>query len=216
MPHIVVVPLGAWEQHGPHLPPDTDTLIITAVADAACASSDGVVLAPTLPITASDEHRGFDATLSIGTEAFAASVVAIARSAAWANGVLFVNGHGGNADGLSIAREAMHSEGLRHDVWSLPAYDGADMHAGRTETSVMLHLHPHLVDMSRAPAGNTAALGEIIDTMRTDGVRAVAPNGVLGDATAATAAHGRAVFTMWVSSLTQRLNGLATEWTTRA
>lgn len=216
MTRIVVVPLGAWEQHGPHLPPDTDTLIISAVAGAACGTSAGVVLAPALPITASDEHRGFDTTLSIGTEAFAASVVAIARSAAWADGVLFVNGHGGNADGLSVAREAMDHEGLRHDVWSLPAYEGADVHAGRTETSVMLHLHPNLVDMSRATAGNPAPLGEIIGTMRTEGVRAVSPTGVLGDATRATAAHGRAVFAMWVSSLSQRLQGLATEWAPRA
>ena len=71
MAPVVVVPLGAWEQHGNHLPPATDTLIITAVAAAAAATVPGVVLAPTIPVTASDEHRGFDSTLSIGTEAFA-------------------------------------------------------------------------------------------------------------------------------------------------
>ena len=216
MSPVVVVPLGAWEQHGNHLPPATDTLIITAVAAAAAATVPGVVLAPTIPVTASDEHRGFDSTLSIGTEAFASSVVAIARSATWAAGVLFVNGHGGNADGLAIAHEAMDHEGLRHDIWSLPAYEGADAHAGRTETSVMLHLHPGLVDMTRAATGNTAPLHEIIGTMRTGGVKAVSPTGVLGDATAATASHGRSVFGMWVTSLSQRLTKVSSEWTDRA
>lgn len=216
MSPVVVVPLGAWEQHGPHLPSDTDTLIITAVASSAVASVPGVILAPTLPVTASDEHRGFGATLSIGTEAFASSVVAIARSASWASGVLFVNGHGGNADGLSVAREAMDHEGLRHDVWSLPTYDGADIHAGRTETSVMLHLHPDRVDMSRAVPGNTSPLGDIIHPMRSGGVASVSGNGVLGDPSTATASHGRAVLDMWVASLTQRLRSVVDGWCSHA
>ena len=216
MTPVVVVPLGAWEQHGPHLPPDTDTLIITAVATAAVAAHPGVVLAPALPVTASDEHHGFDRTLSIGTEAFASSVVALARSASWASGVLFVNGHGGNADGLAVAREAMEHENLRHDVWSLPLYDGADIHAGRTETSVMLHLHPGLVDMSRAVTGNTAPLGEIIEPMRRAGVKSVSGSGVLGDATTATASHGHAVFDMWVASLVQRIRSVSAEWSADA
>lgn len=216
MAPVVVVPLGAWEQHGPHLPSDTDTLIISAVAAAAVAQFPGVVLAPALPITASDEHHGFDSTLSIGTGAFASSVVAIARSASWAAGVLFANGHGGNADGLAMAREAMDNEGLCHDVWSLPLYDGADMHAGRTETSVMLHLHPGLVDMSLATAGNTAPLDDIIEPMRAGGVRSVSGNGVLGDATAASASHGRAVFEMWVASLVQRLRAVTADWSHHA
>ncbi|MFN5650364.1 MAG: creatininase family protein, partial [Actinomycetes bacterium] len=95
---LVVVPLGSWEQHGPHLPPDTDSVIISAVVAAAAGGREGITVAPTLGITASDEHAGFGGTLSIGTEATAAAVVAIARSASWASGVLFANGHGGNAD----------------------------------------------------------------------------------------------------------------------
>lgn len=209
---LVVVPLGSWEQHGPHLPPDTDTVIISAVVAAATAGRQGITVAPTLGITASDEHAGFGGTLSIGTEATAAAVVAIARSASWASGVLFANGHGGNADALTIAREAMDHEGLVHDVWSLPPYDGADLHAGRTETSVMLHIAPGSVDMSRAVAGTGGAAHDLLTTMREGGLRAVSPTGVLGDPTTATADHGRAVFAMWVGSLAQRLDRLSTEW----
>ncbi len=209
---LVVVPLGSWEQHGPHLPPDTDTVIISAVVAAATAGRQGITVAPTLGITASDEHAGFGGTLSIGTEATAAAVVAIARSASWASGVLFANGHGGNADALTIAREAMDHEGLVHDVWSLPPYDGADLHAGRTETSVMLHIAPGSVDMSRAVAGTGGAAHDLLATMRAGGVRAVSPTGVLGDPTTATADHGRAVFAMWVGSLAQRLDRLSSGW----
>ncbi|NBR68565.1 MAG: mycofactocin biosynthesis peptidyl-dipeptidase MftE, partial [Actinobacteria bacterium] len=98
----------------------------------------------------------------------------------------------------------------------LPAYDGSDLHAGRTETSVMLHLHPGLVDMSLATAGNTAPLDDIIEPMRAGGVRSVSANGVLGDATAASASHGRAVFEMWVASLVQRLRAVTADWSHHA
>ncbi|MFM1791256.1 MAG: hypothetical protein RLZZ526_1583 [Actinomycetota bacterium] len=110
----------------------------------------------------------------------------------------------------------MDHERLRHDVWSLPLYDGADMHAGRTETSVMLHLHPGLVDMSLATAGNTSPLDDIIEPMRAGGVRSVSETGVLGDATGASASHGHAVFGMWVASLTQRLRTITADWADHA
>ncbi len=209
---LVVVPLGSWEQHGPHLPSDTDSVIISAVVAAASAARPDVTVAPTLHITASDEHAGFAGTLSIGTEAMAAAVVAIARSASWASGVLFANGHGGNAGALAVAREVMDHEGLVHDDWSLPPYDGSDLHAGRTETSVMLHLAPGTVEMSRAVAGATGTAQDLLATMRADGVRAVSGTGVLGDPTKATAGHGKAVFAMWVDSLSRRIDRLAAEW----
>lgn len=205
---LLVVPLGSFEQHGAHLPPSTDSLIITAVTGSACAGRD-VTLGPTVNVTASDEHTGFDGTLSIGTDLTASTLVAIATSAAgWADGVLFANGHGGNTDALAMATEELTVRGVRHDVWSLPLYDGADMHAGLTETSVMLHLHPALVRMDLARPGNTGDVTELMPAMRAGGVRAVSTSGVLGDPTGATAAHGRAVFTMWVGSLSNRIDGL--------
>jgi len=209
---LLVVPLGSFEQHGAHLPPSTDSLIITAVAESACAGRD-VTLGPTVNVTASDEHAGFGDTLSIGTDLTAATLVAIATSAAgWTDGVLFANGHGGNTDALAMATEELTVRGVRHDVWSLPLYDGADMHAGLTETSVMLHLHPALVRMDLARPGNTGDAAELMPVMRAGGVRAVSTSGVLGDPTGATAAHGRAVFTMWVGSLSNRIDGLRAGW----
>ncbi|MFM8794474.1 MAG: mycofactocin biosynthesis peptidyl-dipeptidase MftE [Acidimicrobiales bacterium] len=206
--HLLVVPVGSFEQHGAHLPPSTDSLIITAVAGTACSGRD-VTLGPTVNVTASDEHAGFTGTLSIGTDLTASTLVAIATSATgWAGGVLFANGHGGNADALAMAGEELSARGVAHDVWSLPLYDGADMHAGLTETSVMLHLHPELVRMDLARVGNTGDAADLMPMMRTGGVRAVSTSGVLGDPTGASAAHGRAVFTMWVGSLSNRIDGL--------
>ena len=210
---LLVVPLGSHEQHGAHLPHTTDSVIISAVVEAACAGRDAAVtIGPTLGITASDEHTGFPGTLSIGTELTAATIVAIVRSAGWSRGVLFANGHGGNADALAIAAEELDGSETPHDVWSLPFYDGADLHAGLTETSVMLHLRPDLVRMDLAAAGNTSPAGELMDAMRSGGVRAVSPNGVLGDPTGATERHGRSVFGMWVTSLSSRVDSLLRGW----
>lgn len=209
---IVVVPLGSWEQHGPHLPPDTDSAIIHAVVSRACIGADWLTVAPVLHLTASDEHRGFSNTLSMGTEALSAALVSIARSADWARGVVFANGHGGNSDALRSAAAAMTHEKLVHAMWSLPAYEGSDMHAGRTETSVMLHIRPDDVDMSRARPGASGEAADLVEQMRKDGVRGVSANGVLGDPSAATAEHGAAVVRMWAESLRRTLDQLHAEW----
>jgi creatinine amidohydrolase/Fe(II)-dependent formamide hydrolase-like protein len=72
---LLVVPVGSLEQHGPHLPLDTDTRIAVAVARRACAGRAGVALAPPLPVGASGEHAAFPGTLSIGSEALAPGAV---------------------------------------------------------------------------------------------------------------------------------------------
>ena len=66
---ILLVPLGATEQHGPHLPLGTDTEIAVAVATAAAAGSEGLIVAPVAPYGSSGEHDGFAGTLSVGAEA---------------------------------------------------------------------------------------------------------------------------------------------------
>src|SRR6478735_9184669 len=90
---LLVIGLGAHEQHGPHLPLDTDTVIASALV-AGLAVARPVRLGPTLPYGSSGEHAGFDGTLSIGQDAFAHVVVELARS--YDGPVLFVCAHGGN------------------------------------------------------------------------------------------------------------------------
>jgi len=216
-PPIVLLALGSWEQHGAHLPFDTDTVIIESVVDAAIRSVDPentqFSVVPTIGVTASDEHNGFAGTLSIGTNALSDAVVSIARSASWARGICIVNGHGGNADALKLVHSALNYENIRHSIWSLPYYEGADMHAGHTETSLMLHLAPDTVRMDLAEVGAVGDSEMLIERMRAGGIKEVSSNGVVGDPTNATAAHGATILSFYADHLTKLLLQIQTSWT---
>lgn len=187
---IVLVPVGACEQHGPHLPLDTDTRIaVTLVDRVARREPDRVVAAPAVPYGASGEHAGFAGTLSIGTDALTTMLVEIGRSADAFEKVVFVNGHGGNVTALAASVELLRREGRRAHAWSW-SVTGADAHAGRTETSLMLAIEPSAVRLEAAERGRTEPVAELIDELRTAGVRAVSPNGVLGDPAGATRQEG--------------------------
>lgn len=202
---VLLVPLGSTEQHGPHLPLDTDTRIATAVAQGAAAAVDGAVAAPALPYGASGEHAGFAGTLSIGTEALHTVIVELARSAAMTfSRLVLVNGHGGNHDGVRRAVDQLVAEGHAVTSWS-PRIAGGDAHAGRTETSLMLAIAPALVAVDKAVAGNVSPIVELIDDLRAGGVAAVAPNGVLGDPAGASAEEGQVILTTLIDSLIAHL-----------
>jgi creatinine amidohydrolase len=215
-PPIVLLALGSWEQHGAHLPFDTDTVIIESVVDAAIRSVDPentqFSVVPTIGVTASDEHNGFAGTLSIGTNALSDAVVSIARSASWARGICIVNGHGGNSDALKLVHSALDYENIRHSIWSLPYYEGADMHAGHTETSLMLHLAPGTVRMDLAEVGAVGDSEMLIERMRAGGIKEVSSNGVVGDPTNANAAHGATMLSFYADHLTKLLLQIQTSW----
>ena len=214
---IVLLALGSWEQHGAHLPFDTDTVIIESVVDAAIRSVDPentqFSVVPTIGVTASDEHNGFAGTLSIGTHNLSDAIVSIARSASWARGICIVNGHGGNADALKLVHSALDYENIRHSIWSLPYYEGADMHAGHTETSLMLHLAPGTVRMDLAEVGAVGDSEMLIERMRAGGIKEVSSNGVVGDPTNANAAHGATMLSFYADHLTKLLLQIQTSWT---
>lgn len=199
----VVVPLGSTEQHGPHLPLDTDTRIATAVATAVAARR--YLLAPPICYGASGEHQGFAGTISIGTEALTALLIEYGRSACtWAHRVVFVNGHGGNLQALRAAAGLLQTEG-RDVAWWSCSVAGADAHAGHTETSLLLNLSPEAVRMGSVARGNTEPLTDLMTRLRDGGVAAVSESGVLGDPTTATAADGERIFAAMVEDCTARV-----------
>lgn len=217
----LIVPVGATEQHGPHLPLDTDTRIATAVAQSAAARLGDVgasadqrwqwLVAPALAYGDSGEHQSFAGTISVGTEALRTLLVEYGRSAGcWAARLVFVNGHGGNVAALSAAVSRLRSEGRDVGWWSCSAI-GADAHAGHTETSVLLYLSPAQVRTDRWRPGNGAPLPELLPSMRRGGVAAVSRIGVLGDPTTATAAEGERIFAEMVNRCVCRV----TRWAPR-
>jgi creatinine amidohydrolase len=212
---LLVVPLGSVEQHGHHLPLATDTAVASAVADAAVAALDGALLAPALAYGASGEHEGFPGTVSIGSAALTGLLVEYGRSACrWAGRLLVVNGHGGNLDALRSAVPLLRSEG-RDVAWFPCAVAGGDAHAGRTETSLMLHVEPEGVVGGRAVPGVTAPVGDLLPRLRAEGVRAVSPTGVLGDPAGASAAEGAALLDGMVTALVTAVGGWAVDPTGR-
>jgi creatinine amidohydrolase len=191
--HVLAVPLGSLEQHGPHLPLDTDTTIAVALAGRLSAALPGVAVGPALPYGASGEHGGFPGTLVVRHEVLAELVVELVRSARRSfAAVVVINGHGGNGEGLSLAEQRCRAEGDAVLMWTASPR-GGDAHAGRTETSLMLAIDEGSVRSRLAERGSTEPLQSLMPRLRAEGVRAVSPNGVLGNPEGASAAEGRAL-----------------------
>jgi creatinine amidohydrolase len=161
---ILVQPLGAIEQHGPHLPLSTDSIVATAVAEATVAAYGDEVdawLLPTLDYTKSNEHAWSPGTIWLSATTLLAVLDDIGRCVATtpAKRIVFLNGHGGNSALVNVANRELR---LQHGLMTFLAHPGvppdqggsspADelgmgVHGGTDETSIMLHLAPELVRM---------------------------------------------------------------------
>ena len=214
---ILVQPLGAIEQHGPHLPLSTDSVVATAVAEATVAEVGeelDVWLLPTLEYTKSNEHAWSPGTVWLSATTLLAVLDDLGRCIATtaAKRLVFLNGHGGNSALLNVAnRELRLAHGLMTFVThpGVPADQGGTspaeemgmgVHGGSEETSMMLHLAPHLVDMSKAERRVPEAMA-VNKYVRFGGRVSFGwmsndffPDGYIGDPTTANAETGKRLF----------------------
>lgn len=173
---LVVLPVGAIEQHGPHLPVGVDTYAVTHIAHAAAAVLEGqfpLLVAPTLPYGSSHHHLPFGGTLSISTETYLRTVSDLVESliVGGFRRIFILNGHGGNNEIIQLVARDL---ALRHDAqiaaasyWSIAwagliaadahKHGGLPGHAGIFETSLMLALHATLI---REPRPHRDNLGQ--------------------------------------------------------
>lgn len=228
---VAVLPLGAVEQHGPHLPVSTDLVTASetaaaAVETVAASGEASVVLLDGLAYTKSDEHAGFPGTVWLSWDTLMRVLVDVGRSLA-ASGIerlVLVNGHGGNSALAQVAnRELRRRFGLRtflahvatpRDQGGTPAHadeHGLGVHGGHGETSLMLHLRPELVHMElavrRVPESLVSyeqiGFGKAVSFgwLSSD----FGPDGHVGDPTAATAEAGKEMFEHAVGQLARTL-----------
>ena len=206
---VLAIPLGSLEQHGPHLPLDTDSRIACAVAAGLAARCDGITVAPAVSYGASGEHADFPGTLLIGHEVLTGLLMELVRSARRAfAGVVFVNAHGGNEDALVSLERRCAADGDDVLVWRART-PGGDAHAGRTETSLLLAIDPAAVRVDLAEPGCTEPIATLLPRLRVEGVRPVSSNGVLGDPTGANVEEGRVLLDGLVRDLAA---AVSTHW----
>ena len=214
----VLVPTGSIEQHGPHLPLETDTRLVTAVAEAVEART-GILLTPTLWLGCSAHHLGFAGSLTASFPGYGMALEAVVRSLASHGFRRFyvLNGHGGNASPNDVALRSLKAEfpnlalgGSGYYAFAATAVAQAMegpqkelRHADEAEASLMLHVAPDLVRMAEAyddglvPEPPIRGLVEPFD--------AITERGAFGYPSFATAEKGRAIFEAAVEGIVAEL-----------
>lgn len=217
---VAVVMVGATEQHGPHLPLGTDSVIGQGLVEAACAQLPddvSVLLMPPIVVGASDEHGHFPGTISLPPEVMSAHLTAYGEAldragiARW----VIVNAHGGNAGVIeSVAISLRQRFGLLIAKAYYPKFapmpDGPDahelkhgLHGGQLETSLMAALAPETVEMNKAvhfelahpPWAGQAPVAWLAEDLN--------PHGVAGRAGEASAKEGEALLQHYGAALAE-------------
>lgn len=223
-PGVVILPVGAIEQHGPHLPTLTDTLLVTQILTHTLAQLPEEVHAWALPAVnygKSNEHLDFPGTMTLSTATLMAVLHELAASVKKAGfrRLAFFNGHGGNVAVLdAAARDIRANTGLlmfclhpslycEAPFPVTPAEQRFGVHAGEIETSLVLALAPELVQMEQAVCHYPAFPTDVAPLFMFGQASAAwlsrdwSPTGVFGDATAATPEKGTALLTAATAKL---------------
>ena len=201
---IAVLPVGAFEQHGPHLPLLTDTLLAEYFARHV-ADALGAALLPALPISLSHEQAGFRGSLSLRAETFMHLIRDLAGELEQQGftRLVIVNAHGGNGVLGPVVREWNRSDrGIKAVLANCWDYDssqalqeppGEDIHAGAWETSLMLALFSDVVGDYAALTAAPLGQGELQRDLNHLGMGMLRPDGVWGDPSKATAEAGEQI-----------------------
>lgn len=211
---LVLLPVGATEQHGRHLPLVTDTEIATAICHRASALT-GVPVLPTLTVSSSHAHTTkWPGTLSLPPRLVIEVVVELSRwvRAAGFTKLLLVNAHGGNVGPLRVAVDEIRCAGglqvgvvsyfeLTPEIGDAMLADGEDVHANSGETSLMLHLRPELVVADEIRDDPDRTIGRTFSYT----VAQTSVDGLTGSPSLATAEAGRSLFEAIVAALADRV-----------
>ena len=227
---VVILPVGALEQHGPHLPVGVDANSVEGVALRAAETLRGceppTLVLPTLWYGYSPHHMAFKGTVTLRSETFLAVVADIAESVLGhgCRRIVLLNGHGGNVGSLDVVASRLgqawrgrariaavtyfHLVASRATEFRQSAAGGMG-HACEFETSLQLVLHPELVDMAAAitcyptlpsPRQSTDLFGTSVVRSYHD-FRDLSPSGVLGDPSLASADTGETILRVCVEEL---------------
>lgn len=211
-PHAIL-PLGATEQHGPHLPQNTDTLIAQALARRVAERSCGLVL-PAMPVGYSWVWRDYPGSLTFSFDTFRAVIrdIAISLNRNGCRTLMLLSAHGANpqpvkytirelADEVDVRLVNVFYPGLSEimkDAES-PVWQPGNFHAEEFETSLMLYLHPELVAMDRAVKEYPPhSLAYDLSTLP---MGSLSTSGVFGDPTVATREKGERWFEACVANI---------------
>jgi len=225
---VALLPVGATEQHGPHLPLDVDAFDALRLAvDVALACSDPKpIVLPLIPYGVSYHHEDFAGTLAVSPQSLAQIVHDVGIGAA-RNGIkklVIINGHGGNMPTLHFAAQTINSEAQiftcvdtgetsDEDVYALSQTPN-DVHAGEIETSTTLYLRPQLVQMDKAKRSVPRFSNPYLDFTSQLSVgwygrtQKISRSGVMGDPTVATAAKGKQMWDLAVDHLARLVEDL--------
>jgi creatinine amidohydrolase/Fe(II)-dependent formamide hydrolase-like protein len=225
---VALLPVGSIEQHGPHLPLDTDAFdadyLARHVAEA-CREPRPLVL-PLIPYGVAYHHEDFSGTISISPDTLSRMVYEIGMSAA-RHGILklvIINGHGGNSPSLHFAAQMINrdahiftcvdtGESSDTDINAM-AETANDVHAGEIETSTSLAVRPDLVRLEAARKSIPSFSSRYLNFSSKRGVgwyahtSRLSATGVLGDPTKATAEKGKQMWHLMIKNLVEFVEDL--------